>query len=124
MKFNCEVCKKEVDVKSVTCENCMKEKSGLVERIAELEEKQDILLSQRNRAYDQLGWSREVSIYEFLPKDEIQKELEKITQAFGLLTTMFPRMEIDTSDYMGMARKMREEYELLIRQLRRYKRLG
>lgn len=36
--------------------------------IAELEEKNDLVLSQRNRAYDTLGWSREISIYEFATK--------------------------------------------------------
>ena len=77
-------------------------------RIAELEEKQDVILSERNHAYDQLGWSRECSIYEFMPKDKTQKELEEITQAFGLLTTLHPTMEIDTSDYMGMAKKIVE----------------
>ena len=34
------------------------------------------------------------------------KELEKLTQAFGLLTTLHPTMEIDTSDYMGMAKQI------------------
>ena len=34
------------------------------------------------------------------------KELEKLTQAFGLLTTLHPTMEIDTRDYMGMAKQI------------------
>ena len=34
------------------------------------------------------------------------KELKKLTQAFGLLTTLHPTMEIDTRDYMGMAKQI------------------
>ena len=44
---------------------------------------------------------------------ELEAEQSEITQAFGLLTTLCPTMEIDTSDYMGMAKKIEEHVQKL-----------
>jgi len=47
-------------------------------RVQELEEKYDLVLSERNYAYDNLHWAREISVDEFITKSKLKKRITEL----------------------------------------------
>ena len=71
-------------------------------RVQELEEKYDLVLSQRNHAYDMLGWSREISIDEFATESKLKQSIAElraeIKESNSLLRSAFMIAKRDGKD--------------------------